>query len=80
METKIERRSLDGVDRSGVSLVSVDSITNRGVSRLVNTICIVNSSEQVFFAIRYHGSSSSIKCHMYHHVGGRRHTRGLQRK
>ena len=25
-------------------------------------------------SIRYHGSSSSIKCHVYHHVGGRRHT------
>ena len=24
--------------------------------------------------IRYHGSSSSIKCHVYHHFGGRRHT------
>ena len=23
-----------------------------------------------FFSIRYHGSSSSIKCHVYHHVGG----------
>ena len=29
---------------------------------------------QFFFSIRYHGSSSSIKCHVYHHVGGRRHT------
>ena len=29
-----------------------------------------------FSSIRYHGSSSSIKCHVYHHVGGgeRRHT------
>ena len=27
-----------------------------------------------FLSIRYHGSSSSIKCHVYHHVGGRRHT------
>ena len=27
-----------------------------------------------FFSIRYHRSSSSIKCHVYHHVGGRRHT------
>ena len=27
-----------------------------------------------FFSIRYHRSSSSITCHMYHHVGGRRHT------
>ena len=26
-----------------------------------------------FSSIRYHGSSS-IKCHVYHHVGGRRHT------
>ena len=25
-------------------------------------------------SIRYHGSSSSIKYHVYHHVGGRRHT------
>ena len=24
--------------------------------------------------IKYHGSSSSIKCHVFHHVGGRRHT------
>ena len=28
----------------------------------------------LFYSIRYHGSSSSIKCHVYHHVGGRRHT------
>ena len=26
------------------------------------------------FSTRYHGSSSSIKCHVYHHVVGRRHT------
>ena len=25
-------------------------------------------------SIRYHGSPSSIKCHVYHHVRGRRHT------
>ena len=31
---------------------------------------------KIFFSssIRYHGSSSSIKCHVYHHVGGRRYT------
>ena len=29
-------------------------------------------------SIRYHGSSSSIKCHVYHHVGGRRHTREIE--
>ena len=28
----------------------------------------------IFPSIGYHGSSSSIKCHVYHHVGGRRHT------
>ena len=28
-----------------------------------------------YFSIRYHGSWSSIKCHVYHHVGGKRHTR-----
>ena len=32
------------------------------------------STGNSFFSIRYHGSSSSIKCHVYHHVGGRRHT------
>ena len=25
----------------------------------------------LFFTIRYHGSSSSIKCHVYHHIGGK---------
>ena len=28
----------------------------------------------LFFTIRNHGSSSSIKFHVCHHVGGRRHT------
>ena len=28
-----------------------------------------------FSSIRYHGPSSSIKCHVYHLIGGRRHTR-----
>ena len=27
-----------------------------------------------FLLLRYHRSSSSIKCHVYLHVGGRRHT------
>ena len=36
-------------------------------------ICFFISSIH-FFTIRYHGSSSSIKCHVCHHVGGRRHT------
>ena len=33
-------------------------------------------STAIFSSIRYHGSSSSIKCNVYHHVGGgfRRHT------
>ena len=30
--------------------------------------------ENLFSSIRYHGFSSSTKCHVYHHVGGRRHT------
>ena len=34
-----------------------------------------NSGSVLFFSsIRYHGSSSSIKCHVYHHVERRRHT------
>ena len=29
-----------------------------------------NQHRKTFFSsIRYHGSSSSIKCHVYHHVG-----------
>ena len=28
-------------------------------------------TDKIFFSIRYHGSSSSIKCHVYHHVRGR---------
>ena len=30
-------------------------------------------SHSFFSTIRYNGSSSSIKCHGYHHVGGKRH-------
>ena len=37
METKIEKRSLNGVDRSGVSLVSVDLSNDREGSGRVNT-------------------------------------------
>ena len=39
-------------------------------------IGLTNNQSHFFHlnSIRYHGSSSSIKCHVYHHVGGRRHT------
>ena len=44
---------------------------------------MAHTSEICFSSIRYHGSSSSIKCHLYPHVGGgeeKTHTRGVQRE
>ena len=38
------------------------------------------SFANIFYStVRYQGSSSSIKCHVCHHVGEKTHTRGLQR-
>ena len=34
------------------------------------TVVHIFFSLSLFSSIRYHGSSSSIKCHVYHHVGG----------
>ena len=45
----------------------------KGTQRIFNFNC-ERKTLNFFSFIRYHGSSSSIKCHVYHHVGGRRHT------
>ena len=36
-------------------------------------IPVTKNNNKLFFSIRYLESSSSIKCHVYNHVGGRRH-------
>ena len=41
---------------------------------LDRTPLVFKSFSTFFSSIIYHGSSSSIKCHVYHHVGGRRDT------
>ena len=41
----------------------------------------ISLQDSIFSIIRYHGSSSSNKCHVYHQIGEvLTHTRGLQRK
>ena len=51
------------------------SLCNSGTTATVaEARKIEKYGELIFFSIRYHGSSSPIKCQVYHHVGGRRHT------
>ena len=41
--------------------------------KLGNFASLIDKEYIFFSSIRYHGSSSSIKCHVYHHFERRRH-------
>ena len=57
-----------------VDLRTNSDFRSRSFDLLPPTQVCPGSIEFFFSSIRSHGSSSSIKCHVYHHVGGRRHT------
>ena len=61
---------------SNMTLIPLGSQVTRP-KFFVESFCLKFSSQMntIFFSsIRYHGSSSSIKCNVYHHVGEGRHT------